>query len=135
MVNSIASIKDIIVQHSALKEIITIYAKGLQQQQYYIKWSYKGKHFSIDYLQEYLIHIITDSSNKDLEVKKYTIDTPMQKSLPVLGNIIIGIYTKNKEHRNILANIRLELIRTRKRDEMKLLQPKSVPALEINILI
>ena len=119
--------------------MITIYVKGLQWTQCHTKWLDNRKQFSVDYLKEHLIHIILDSSLKGLEVTKPTIDALMRKALPVLGDMTVDIRMKIDEDVQQLSmledkssNMGLALMLVGKRDEMKLLQPKSIPALEKN---
>ena len=140
--HGLSNIKGIVAQRDTLKDMITIYVKGLQWNQYHTKWSHNRKQFSVEYLKEHLIYIISDSAAKGLEVTKPVIDAPARKALPVLGEMTVDIRMKIDEDAQQLSmledkssNIRLALISAGKRDEMKLLQPKSAPSLEVNMMI
>ena len=54
--------KGITAQRNALKDQITMHAKGLKRKECHTPWSFQGKLHSVDYLKEHLLHIITDST-------------------------------------------------------------------------
>ena len=123
-----------------LKRVITIYVKGLGWSEYHTPWSIridgKQRQHTVGYLKNHLIHIITDSTAKNKQVIKPSINVASRKDLPSLGVATVDV-RETDEKDNLLINEmndkcseeRLRLINQGIRDEMRLRQPSYAPDL------
>jgi len=108
--------------------------KRLNRKQYHTPWSGGSVLYDWEYLRNHLLCIMSDSVG--LEVKKPMLNTPLQRSLPQLGELWTDVMMNYKEDKDLRVDmerkaieIRNDLIEIGKRDEVQLSQPSTSPSL------
>lgn len=123
-----------------LKEMITIYVKGLQWKDLHTPWSQGRVDLSKDYLREHLLKILRDP--RMMSDVTPILSLPKRKKLPVLGSLTADVKRKNVDDENEVKELtevakakRIEMIDNGKRDEMRLIQPSISPTLKVGDVI